>query len=84
MNLAASITDQVARHTGIAASRIHSTSKTAPVTRARFAIYYLLQIKGWSGSETSLHFHTSRRSICKGIARAKELIQSDPTFATII
>jgi DNA-binding NarL/FixJ family response regulator len=69
---AAAITDLVTKQTGIAASRIHSPSRTLPVTRARRLLIHTLTQAGWSGQEVADHLSISRRAVCKHLSKHRQ------------
>jgi DNA-binding NarL/FixJ family response regulator len=67
----AAITAAVSHQTGIAASRIHSRSKTLPVSKARRLLIQHLTAAGWSGQEVADHLGISRRAVCKHLSKIR-------------
>jgi predicted transcriptional regulator len=69
--ISTTLTHQISQTTGVAASRIHSRSKTIPVCKARRLLIKQLTAAGWSGQEVADHLGISRRAVCQHLSKTR-------------
>ena len=70
--------------TGVAESRIYSSSRTPLVCSIRWAVFVILRRRGWSLADIGHAFFRDHTTVICGLRRASVLMDSDVWFSGLV
>ena len=70
--------------TGVAESRIYSSSRTPLVCSIRWALFVILRRRGWSLTDIGNAFFRDHTTVLFGLRKASALLDADPRFSSFV